>query len=241
MKFWLKTRLRRWFFPNSSRRHLDDVNRAFAASVPAGAIVLDAGAGTAPYRHMFAHATYETADFEMVDKGYAPSTYVCDLAAIPVADGRFDHILFNQTLEHLPEPSKVLDELWRVLRPGGTLLCTCPLFYEEHEAPYDFYRYTQFAHRHLFAKSRFEIVSLDWLEGYFGTVAYQFEGMFRHLPWGVERIASAPASALLTILLVPLKLAAAVLAAVFYRLDRLVKVTDRGYPKNYAVLAVKPA
>ena len=40
----------------------------FAARLPAGALVLDAGAGKQPYRQHFAHCRYETADFEKVDK-----------------------------------------------------------------------------------------------------------------------------------------------------------------------------
>src|SRR5262245_40944198 len=103
---------------NSSRVHLTRYNEMFARMVPAGALVLDAGSASQPYRHLFSHARYETADFEMADKGYAPSTYVCDLARIPVENGRFDFVVFNQVLEHLPEPKKVLTELNRVLKRG---------------------------------------------------------------------------------------------------------------------------
>ena len=80
---------------NSSRIHLARYNRLFAESIPAGALVLDAGAGDAPYRQMFSHAKYETADFKMVDKPYASMSYVCDLAAIPVESERFRYILLN--------------------------------------------------------------------------------------------------------------------------------------------------
>ncbi len=80
-----------WFRSiNPSRVRLREVNSEFAASIPDGAVVLDAGAGKAPYRDLFKHAQYETADFEQVDKEYAPSTYVCDLTAIPGQDARFD-------------------------------------------------------------------------------------------------------------------------------------------------------
>ena len=58
-------------------------------------MVLDAGAGEQPYAKYFDHCTYESADFEMVDKPYAKSTYVCDLAQIPTADGRFYRILYQ--------------------------------------------------------------------------------------------------------------------------------------------------
>ena len=133
---------------NSSRERLWQENVAFAATVSAGALVLDAGAGTSPYKSLFAHARYESADFEQVNKAYAHQTYTCDLSAIPVEDSRFDAVIFNQVMEHLPEPRAVLCELHRALRPGGRLIYSGPLFYEEHEKPYDFYRYTQFGVRY---------------------------------------------------------------------------------------------
>ena len=158
---------------NSSRYRLWQENAAFAALVPDGALVLDAGAGDAPYKSLFQHARYESADFEKSNRTYVPSTYICDLQHIPTEDGRFDFIVFNQVMEHLPEPKLVLAELYRVLKPGGKMIYTGPLFYEEHEQPYDFYRYTQFGLRYLFDSAGYVIERLDWLEGYFGTVGYQ--------------------------------------------------------------------
>ncbi|SIO22474.1 Methyltransferase domain-containing protein [Parasphingorhabdus marina DSM 22363] len=238
----MKSFIRRWVFPNSSREYLRRYNQAFAAETEPGMRVLDAGAGEQPYRPFFDHCTYESADFEMVDKPYARSTYVCDLADIPTEDNLFDRIVFNQVLEHIPEPDKVLAELYRVTRPGGRIICTCPFYYEEHEKPYDFYRYTQFAHRHIFARAGFEIDRLEWLEGYFGTLGYQFQTMAHRLPASPSRYLKKPWwPVLFWPLLLLVKGSAALLAALFYRLDLACKITDRGHPKNYVILARKPA
>lgn len=232
-------RLLERFVHNSSRIHLARYNREFASQVPAGALVLDAGAGRSPYKALFAHARYESADFEQVDKQYAPSTYVCDLTRIPVESERFDFVVFNQVLEHLPEPKAVLIELNRVLKSGGRILCTAPLFYEEHETPFDFYRYTQFAHRHLFKEAGFRIDRLEWMEGYFGTVAYQLDTAARYLPVrpgaivpGARGYVLAPAVALLKVIF-------AVAAIVFYRVDIRAPFKTAGFPKNYVVVATK--
>src|SRR5690349_1674437 len=48
---------------NSSRVHLERFLKRAAASIPPGALVLDAGAGEAPYKSLFEHAKYESADF----------------------------------------------------------------------------------------------------------------------------------------------------------------------------------
>jgi SAM-dependent methyltransferase len=226
---------------NSTRQRLWLENKTFAESIPAGALVLDAGAGDAPYKSLLAHTRYETADFEQVDKRYAKSTYVCDLSAIPVADGRFDAIIFSQVMEHLPEPKLAIRELYRVLKPGGRMIFTAPLFYEEHEQPYDFYRYTQFAVRYLFAGAGFQIDRLDWLEGYYSTVAYQMNRMARYLPTRPAAVAPAALGYVLAPFMFLLRLQMAALGLVFHWLEMRRKVTDRGYPKNYVAILSKPA
>jgi SAM-dependent methyltransferase len=225
---------------NSSRERLWQETAAFAGTIPAGALVLDAGAGTSLYKSLFAHAQYESADFEQVNKPYAHQTYTCDLSAIPVEDNRFDAVLFNQVMEHLPEPRAVLCELYRVLRPGGDLIYSAPLFYEEHEKPYDFYRYTQFGVRYLFAQAHFEIERLDWLEGYFGTLGYQWGTAARALPrsragygGGIVGLIAASAAVVLRPVL-------AGLSTAMHELEMRHKLTTAGYPKNYIVRARKP-
>lgn len=223
---------------NSSRIYLERYNRSFARSMKTGTRMLDAGAGDAPYKKLFQHVTYESADFEQVDKPYAKSTYVCDLCErIPVEDGRFDYIVFNQTIEHLREPAKALSELFRVLAPGGRMICTAPLFYEEHEQPFDFFRYTQFAHKHLFTQAGFQVERVEWVEGFFGTCGYMFQVMFRYLP---AKFQGGPAIAFLAApFIILIKMLSLFAAAAFYRLDLHWKVTHLGFPKNYVVFAEK--
>ncbi len=98
-----------------------------AASLPAGSRVLDMGAGSCPYRPLFAHCRYETQDFAGLDDvqlrhgGYGRIDYRCDIASVPVADGTFDAILCTEVLEHVREPIKVVQEMARILKPGGRL------------------------------------------------------------------------------------------------------------------------
>ncbi|HEY6079082.1 MAG TPA: class I SAM-dependent methyltransferase [Polyangiaceae bacterium] len=58
---------------------------------------------------------------------------------IPAADGELDAVLFADVLEHTPDPAATLAELWRVLRPGGSLLGFVPLEGERWSA-YALYR-----------------------------------------------------------------------------------------------------
>jgi SAM-dependent methyltransferase len=209
---------------NSSRIYLDRFAAAAGTATPAGGRVLDAGAGDGPYRHHFDHAEYEAADFEAVPgKGYSGNHYVCDLAAIPVPGDRYDTVLFSQVLEHIPEPPTVLNELHRVLKPGGHIFASAPLFYEEHEQPYDYYRYTQFGLLHLFEEAGFEDPRVDWLEGYMGTVSYELDVFSRALEGTNRWRRAAPIAR-------HLSTAAA-------RMDMKRKITNLGHPKNYTIVA----
>ena len=225
---------------NSSRHYLNEFMAAFASDTTADMIVLDAGAGDAPYRHLFNHATYETADLKTVDKKYTDVTYECDLADIPVDDGRFDRIIFNQVLEHIPDPLPVLAELSRALKPGGQIICSAPLLFEEHEQPYDFFRYTQFAYPIMFGKVGFKIDDIMWLEGYFGTFAYQLRKAGRNIPIFHPRLTKSIFGLAAIPLLLITKVLARLGAGLFSRLDLVAKIDDRGSPKNYVVIAHKP-
>lgn len=225
---------------NSSRERLKRFNEDFAKKIPQDSFVLDAGAGSMPYRNLFDHTNYESADFRQVRPNEPNKiTYVCDLQNIPVGNSRFDFIIFNQVMEHLPEPALVLKELNRILKDTGKILYTAPLFYEEHMAPHDYYRYTQYGINHLFSQANFSIDKLDWLEGYFGTVAYQFDTMSRYLPSTPRQIGTGINAISLATFFFFLKLILALLSRFFHKLEMKKKYTKMGYPKNYVVIASK--
>jgi SAM-dependent methyltransferase len=224
---------------NASRYWLKREMTDFARAIPAGALILDAGAGDSPYRPLLSHCRYEAADFVKLDKPYAEQTYVCDLTAIPVEDERFDCVVFNQVMEHVPEPGTVLRELRRVLKPGGLLFYSAPLFYEEHEQPYDFFRYTQFGVRYLFDKAGLAIRDMGWLEGYFCTAGYQLRLMARHLPTA-ELGKLGLAGFLLWPFLLLLRGCFFAISILFQLIDTRRRFTGMGHPKNYFAIAERP-
>jgi SAM-dependent methyltransferase len=52
-----------------------------------------------------------------------------DIMAINFPDNYFDTIISCETIEHVSDPRKALTELYRVLKPGGTLFLTCPNYF----------------------------------------------------------------------------------------------------------------
>jgi SAM-dependent methyltransferase len=138
-----------------------------AARVPAGSKVLDVGAGSAPYRGLFAHCDYKTQDFaqlrddQLRNGGYAPIDVVSEANAIPVPDASFDVIICTEVLEHVPEPIAVVREFGRIVAPGGCLILTAPLGSGIHQEPYHFYGgYTPFWYRRFLQEAGFDSVAI---------------------------------------------------------------------------------
>jgi len=52
-----------------------------------------------------------------------------DIQNIPFADHSFDTVVSCETIEHVPDPGRAVQELARVLRPRGRLLLTTPNYF----------------------------------------------------------------------------------------------------------------
>ena len=50
----------------------------------------------------------------------------CDLRTLCFEDKYFDAVLSLEMLEHSPSPKGIISEMFRVLKPGGQLILTCP-------------------------------------------------------------------------------------------------------------------
>lgn len=152
-----------------------------AATVPNDSRVLDLGAGTCPYRSLFAHCDYRTHDFmqyEGVKLGgtaeYGKIDYVSDVTSIPAPDGYFDVILCTEVLEHVPEPIAALREMARLLRPGGRLFVSAPLGSGLHQLPYHYYGgYTPGWYQHFGATFGLDVKSISPNGGFFKLLAQE--------------------------------------------------------------------
>jgi SAM-dependent methyltransferase len=51
-----------------------------------------------------------------------------DVQRLTYADASFDLVTHTEVLEHVPDDARAFAELFRVLRPGGTMLFTVPLY-----------------------------------------------------------------------------------------------------------------
>lgn len=121
--------------------------------------VLDVGCGEQPYRSLLTRAgSYQGLDIAEADDrfGYArDDTLYVSGYPWPVAGASVDLALCTEVLEHVLEPSLLLSEVRRCLRPGGRLLMTVPFAARWHFVPYDYWRFTPSGITHLLREAGF--------------------------------------------------------------------------------------
>lgn len=129
--------------------------------------VLDVGGGTRRYAHLFKHCKeYRVLD---LNAEVAPDI-VASAEKIPLLDASVDGILCSQVLGDIPNVTTAIGEMTRILKPGGHILLTESLFNEQHDEPYDFWRFTAFAWQ-LLLHDNFVIEVLEPRGGFYSSRA----------------------------------------------------------------------
>jgi len=77
---------------------------------------------------------------------------VCDGHDLPFRDGVFDAVVCQAVLEHVLDPQRVADEIWRVLAPGGLIYSEVPFMAQVHAGAFDFTRFSHLGHRRLWRR-----------------------------------------------------------------------------------------
>lgn len=109
-------------------------------------IVLDVGAKASQYQKLIPSTIYMRLD---IDAECHPDI-CCDVHAIAWESNYFDTIIATEVLEHLYDPQKAIDEMRRVLKPGGVCILSTRFIYPYHHSPKDYFRFTEDALQYLF-------------------------------------------------------------------------------------------
>jgi ubiquinone/menaquinone biosynthesis C-methylase UbiE len=208
--------------------------------IPDNSRVLDVGAGSCPYRELFARCEYKTHDFaqlkpeQLLGKEYGKIDYVSDIKNIPVPDASFDVIICTEVFEHIPEPIPVVKEFARILKPGGKLILTAPLQSGIHQEPYHFYGgYTPFWYQHFLGENKFENIKIEE-NGRFNRFYSQESIRFLRMNHPLKNLVTFLFTPV-WILLAPLVIITTLLAPLLDTFD-----SEKRFTIGYHVLANKP-
>ena len=139
--------------------------------------ILDLGGGKrfqkwlASYKHLFNESDYKTFDYD----ASTGADIVGDIHNIPLPDNSFDSVICSSVLEHVKDPRKAVNEIHRILKPGGSVFVMVPSIYPYHSRPGhypDYWRFFEETLTDLFAD--FEQVEIVKRGGYFTAMSFFF-------------------------------------------------------------------
>lgn len=143
MKPWQTPRPGAVAYPTSCRMSLNQ----FIRSLQLSGLVLDVGCGESQYLSPMDHLRVVRIDI----RGSLGAEVVADAHDLPFKNLSFDGVLAIELLEHLIDPRSAVEEIKRVLRGGGTCVLSTRFCYPIHGAPHDYFRFSEFGLRRLFA------------------------------------------------------------------------------------------
>ncbi len=119
--------------------------------------ILDLGCGNKPYESLYTPVTEKQTGCDAIQSSDNRVDVICLATDLSFGNNTFDSILCSQVLEHVYDHKKMMEEAFRVLKPGGSMVLSVPFAWELHEEPYDFFRFTRHALLELFEQAGFRV------------------------------------------------------------------------------------
>lgn len=96
--------------------------------------ILELGCGTSPMLDASAETIQTDVSWQALSvlksasqNGKSLRPIACNATRLPFLDESFECVICSEVLEHIEQDQIVLQEIFRVMKPGGELILTCPL------------------------------------------------------------------------------------------------------------------
>ncbi len=127
-------------FPNNSTLRMLEYEKL--SSIELTGKVLDLGGGKNARYKKYLPATISELVSINIDKNIDPTFLIRPGEKFPLEDNSIDSCITLNTLEHVYDPKFLIEEILRVLKPGGKVHITVPWIFRIHGHPDDFSRFT---------------------------------------------------------------------------------------------------
>ncbi|MFO1242515.1 MAG: class I SAM-dependent methyltransferase [Rickettsiales bacterium] len=144
-----RQKIRHILFNDYRTRASQNAFESLFAGLDQNALILSVGGGPSRPHPWLTNLNIEA--FENVE-------IVADAHVLPYADNSVDAIYCEAVLEHLSDPGKAVEEMQRVLKPGGNVLATTPFLQAYHGYPHHYQNFTLAGHELLFTKRGFIVL-----------------------------------------------------------------------------------
>lgn len=122
--------------------------------------LLDLGCGNKPYTEILSPQITEYIGCDIIQSSNNCVDVICEATDIPLPNNSFDTAFSTQTIEHVGDFQLMVNEAYRLLKPGGHFIVSGPMYWPLHEEPYDFHRFTKHGFAHTLKKAGFEVVEV---------------------------------------------------------------------------------
>ena len=141
----------------------------------ASGVLVDIGCGEKPYAAMVRPLVKQHIGVDHIETLHAMHNVdvIGTAYDTTLSNDSADTVLCTAVLEHLERPSEAICEMYRILKPGGHVILSAPLFWHIHEAPRDFYRFTKYGLQYIFETNGFNILELNPLSGFIVTFSQE--------------------------------------------------------------------
>lgn len=117
------------------------------------------------------HLLKEIINLDIID--YKNVDIVSDIDRLPFRDNSIDILVNIAVLEHVKNPEGVVDEITRVLKPGGMVYSYIPFLQPFHASPFDYKRYSSEGIKNLY--NNFELISVKPTAGPMSSLLWIFQ------------------------------------------------------------------
>ncbi len=180
-----------WTSPSYRRFLLDTLLKHYSNFIKGD--VVDLGGKRAKRRGSFVAPTDGVSSWKVVNiSADASPDILADITDLPLANDCADVVLLCETLEHIDTPYKALTEAFRILKPGGMLIGSCPFLFPVHGDPFDFNRWTADGLSFALRKTAFDKIKLHGMGASLGSIAMLVELSTEH--WIVASASSGNVS-----------------------------------------------
>lgn len=151
--------------------------------------LLDIGCGNKPYESWTKGRVLEYIGCDIIQSSSNKVDVLCKANNISLESNSFNTVLSTQVIEHVEDHQGLVNEAYRLLKKDGYFILSGPMYWNLHEEPYDFFRFTKHGFKYILEKAGFEVCEIVSNGGAWATLGQVINHTFEFRNPNAHKIA----------------------------------------------------